>query len=933
VAISYNTGATGGTDTSASTTVTIPAGVLASDVMIMSLEVFTEVSSAPTIAFSGAGGTWTQIGSTQVATAGSSVWSYGYAYYRVATAGDPGQVLTITETGSPGATTWLSVAIAAYTGASTVTPIDVNGAAVLQGAQTITLASETTGVSGDWAVYLWGGGVPSGTTMTGPAGSTQRQNRIGAALIGGGIWDSNGSVGAAGTSIGGGTFHGSIATGGYWLEGFTLGLAPAGVPASPESPVPPNLAMLPLWEEILADSAYRRDVAPVSATVAPFTWRLMDGAAGRPGVASSGTQPPASATANAGNLVNGTSFYVTQGGMWFQGYWYYCCASGQSTSPVKCALWSCFSGGGSVVPGSAVTSGTLAAGAWNWIPLPNPVQIAIWGQYTAAVGVPASAGFPDTAAQFGAAQPYAAGIVNGPVAAFSDAAGSNPAPYSYGQGATSSGGADPAVTQPSSGSGTHDNWWLDVQVANTPPANYAGSYRLWPNMADGDSSTAVDSAVNYVVGTEIITSQPSVINRIWYYMPPGTAQFATSADIWRVRDGVRVATQPSPVWRQASGARATITSGQGGTSAQWVWCELPGTVTIPAGDWRVSIYNGNGSPDGWSAKRLYYWEQGNTPGNTYLTGAPGQAGITAGPVYAPPTPLASPATDYSTGLPEPGQSVFAVGPPNQFPNVYVGASPSGIYSGPALFQNYWVDVEVTPAALFQPDQPLLPPRIPHPQFFQLLEEAAYRQLSTAVSAQPTASANAGAATATGAAPAPSVAITAAAGLPTGTGASQAPTVALTVSAGLATGTAAAQSPAAAITVNAGLATGTGAALQPSVSTSGSTNANAGAATATGTAQAPAPALTVLAALATGTGTAPAPGGGFTPRLATATAAAQAPALSLTALAQASAGLGAALAARGTAAALFTVGKLTATTAAGGAGGTLTASTQRTGGPA
>ena len=64
MALSYNTGATASADTSASVNLSIPSGVLTGDLMLMSLTVFTEDSSAPSVAFSGAGGTWTAVTTT-----------------------------------------------------------------------------------------------------------------------------------------------------------------------------------------------------------------------------------------------------------------------------------------------------------------------------------------------------------------------------------------------------------------------------------------------------------------------------------------------------------------------------------------------------------------------------------------------------------------------------------------------------------------------------------------------------------------------------------------------------------------------------------------------------------------------------------------------------------------------------------------------------
>ena len=235
--MSYNTGTTTApAQTAASCSITIPSGVLVDDVMFLAVEIFTEDSSAPAVSFSGAGGDWTLITPTdasanpQVATFGNSIWSYGYAYYRVATAGDPGATLTISESGSAAGTTWFAVALASYTAASATAPIDVAGGANAYGAYgtTITCPSETTGVNGDWAVYLGPCGPGVGSTSHGPAGTTQRQSIVSGAGVGVAINDSNGSVGNSGTGIGGGTFSSTSGSGNVWWEAFTIGLAPAG---------------------------------------------------------------------------------------------------------------------------------------------------------------------------------------------------------------------------------------------------------------------------------------------------------------------------------------------------------------------------------------------------------------------------------------------------------------------------------------------------------------------------------------------------------------------------------------------------------------------------------------------------------------------------------------------------------------------------------
>ena len=230
-AITYNTGTSATADTAASVSLTIPPGVLPGDAMFLAVTCFTESAVTPAVSFLGGGGPWSLIGVTtgtnpEIATAGSSVWSYGFAYYRIANSDDPGASLTISETGSSGPTTWWGVALASYTGAAGTGTIDVAGGANAQGGAftTVTCPPETTNASGDWAVYLCPGTPGAGASFTIPAGSTQREAIVSDAGIGAAITDSNGSAGNAGTSIGGGTFGATTPTE-VWLTAFTVGLA------------------------------------------------------------------------------------------------------------------------------------------------------------------------------------------------------------------------------------------------------------------------------------------------------------------------------------------------------------------------------------------------------------------------------------------------------------------------------------------------------------------------------------------------------------------------------------------------------------------------------------------------------------------------------------------------------------------------------------
>lgn len=412
--------------------------------------------------------------------------------------------------------------------------------------------------------------------------------------------------------------------------------------------------------------------------------------------ATSGSATPQSF---AGNFISGMVFTVTKGGMWFQGYWWWVCPTGQSTSPVKCALWSVKdgSGNGVVISGTVVTSGALTAGQWNFIPLATPVQIAIGDTLVAAVGC--NGNFPDLLNWWAANGPN--GLANGPLfgygpntnqggTSYFNGGGGNP--WTVPQGCFSTGGSDPSLVMPFSISGT-DNFCVDVQVSDTAPAGYSGSYRLWPNMAAADNMTNGDSAVPYIYGVEIDLSQACTLNKVWFYSGSGSFSLPTSADVWSVNaggvTGTNAATNAAPAWKLPNGSAAAAGGG-------WVYTAMPAT-TLPAGKYRVSAYDSNGASGTGGSKRLGYWGLEGTENAQAVTGA---NGITNGPMTAPIPANAATCYDFQTNSPgtptptftDPGQSVFQVGPPNSYPNLYVGpSSPGG-----ALFQNYWVDMEVTP---------------------------------------------------------------------------------------------------------------------------------------------------------------------------------------------------------------------------------------------
>lgn len=376
------------------------------------------------------------------------------------------------------------------------------------------------------------------------------------------------------------------------------------------------------------------------------THRLMDGVSGRPG------NGPAAATSYSGDFQAGLAFEVTDSGIWFEGYWWWVCETGQTTTAQTFVLWELTGPeGGVLVPGTTVTSGTLAAGQWNYVPLTAPVMLTAALAYVAATAF-ASTGFPCTNNQFGSGDPYADGISNGPLTAYSDNGASRPVPDNWlAQGSFGTATTDPAKLIPYSGSGSA-NFWVDVQVSDTAPSG--ASYRLWPGYPE-PLGWVQDSALNFTIATEFTLSQSCTLNHIWFYSLPGTSQLPTACGIWDVSTQTLVQGTLSspPLWSGAAG---------GG----WVSCAYSG-ITLPRGDYQVAVGNGAASPVMWNAATLNYWSTG-----------PGAGGIKVGPLSAPD--LAS-----ATG---PGQGTYHQGTSFVYPDTYdTGGAPS-----------YWVDVEITPAA-------------------------------------------------------------------------------------------------------------------------------------------------------------------------------------------------------------------------------------------
>ncbi len=385
--------------------------------------------------------------------------------------------------------------------------------------------------------------------------------------------------------------------------------------------------------------AFMSGFASTAVIQPPGTYRLFDSVNG-----------PSAPVSYSGPFMCGVVFSVTAGGCWLDGYWWWVCPSGQSTAAQKFTHWCMYDApdSGSLVPNTTVTSGALTAGQWNFVPLPAPVPLAIGATYVAATGFTGS--FPDTNNQFGSGEPYGKGIVNGPLTAYSDSSGSLPSPFNTAQTVFSVASTDPTTLMPIYGSSAC-NFWMDVQVDTKPPAG--SSYRLWPGYPTIPGNLDSDK-LGYTLGTEFRLSQSCTLNNIWFYSASGAGALPTRCAIWDVSSQTVVSgtDNASPSWSGAAGSG-------------WVGCGYSG-ITLPAGDYKVSVFYGGGTE--WYQAATGYWG----------TGGPGANGITAGPVAAP---AASTATS-------PGQCTYNYGTWG-YPQTYASAGNG---------ENYWTDVELTPTS-------------------------------------------------------------------------------------------------------------------------------------------------------------------------------------------------------------------------------------------
>lgn len=380
------------------------------------------------------------------------------------------------------------------------------------------------------------------------------------------------------------------------------------------------------------------------------------------------TSGPSTPVSYSGSFDAAVAFEVTSGGMWFEGYWWWVCPSGQPTAPQTFALWQLYQvDSAAIVSEATVTSGPLTPGQWNFIPLPQPIMLSIGGganfanadaggavAYIAATAF--TGGFPDTNSQFGAGQPFSGGITHGPLTAFSDTSGTLAMPWNTPQGLFSTSGNVTAGAPFNSSSSS--NFWMDVQVSDSAPAGYGGSYRIWPSQPRVPGSVSNDQG-QQTTGTEFWLSESCALNAIWFWSPPSATVLPSRCGIFDVATKAEVA-----------GTDKTSPSWSGSAGSGWVSVSYSGIV-LPAGKYLTCIFSGGGG--------LFYQEDVD-----YFSTGPGSSNIVNGPMTIP-------ATDNAFS----GNSVYLDGP-WAFPITFDDKDDG---------ENRYIDVEVTPSGGSTPPPP------------------------------------------------------------------------------------------------------------------------------------------------------------------------------------------------------------------------------------
>ena len=152
---------------------------------------------------------------------------------------------------------------------------------------------------------------------------------------------------------------------------------------------------------------------------------------------------------------------------------------------------------------------------------------------------------------------------------------------------------------------------MDVQVSDTAPSGYSGSYRIWPNFPAVPGSISNDTG-QQTTGTEFWLSEPCRLDNIWLWSPPGATVLPSRCAVFNV------ATQAV-----FSGTDNSSPSWSGAAGSGWVACSYAGSgVVLPTGKYRVAVYSGGGAK--------FYQEDVD-----YFSSGPGTKNIVNGPLTLP----------------------------------------------------------------------------------------------------------------------------------------------------------------------------------------------------------------------------------------------------------------------------------------------------------
>jgi hypothetical protein len=240
------------------------------------------------------------------------------------------------------------------------------------------------------------------------------------------------------------------------------------------------------------------------------------------------------------------------------------------------------------VPAATVTSGPLTAGQWNYVPLATPVPLAAGACYNVCTGF--SGGFPDTNNQFGAGDPYSAGIVTGPLSAFSDQSGD--------AGGTIYDAAGRIRCGRHGSHGEHAIGRLPVSqlLDGSPGRNLSTGGHVLSALAElSDASRrSLHRHRRVHLGKRVPAVAVLHSGQDLVYSGPGAAALPTRCAIWNLGTQTEVVgtDNSSPSW-----------SGSAGSG--WVPCAYSG-VTLSPGDDKVAAFSPGGSP--WFQITPSYWE-------------------------------------------------------------------------------------------------------------------------------------------------------------------------------------------------------------------------------------------------------------------------------------------------------------------------------------